>query len=82
MTLGDFGGGTLVIGRVAIRRELERLTDRGKRQANRIIEQDSAVDSALMTIARQLAYTIEQIETLADRHEQQARRNKDRSRTG
>lgn len=74
--------GTLVIARVAVRRELERLTGRGKRQANRIIEQYSVVNSAPMTIAKQPAYTMEQIEALADHHKRQARRNKVRFRTG
>jgi len=73
--------GTLVVGRVAHRWELERLTGRGKRQANRIMARERVEETAPLTIAAQPAYTMDQMETLADRYKRQARRNMDRSRT-
>ena len=67
--------GTLVAV-VAIRREVERLADCGKRQANRIMRQRSAIESAPLQVAGQPAYTVEQLAVMVAEHDAQARRNK------
>lgn len=72
----DTIAGTLVAGPVAIRREVERLADCGKRQANRIIRQWGAVESAPLHVVGQPAYTVEQLAVMVAEHDAQARRNK------
>ncbi len=78
VTVEDIAG-TLVIGRVAYRWELERITRRCKRQANRIMERHAVVNSAPMTIAGQPAWTVGQLSDLTETHNAQARWNKRRT---
>jgi hypothetical protein len=67
-----------VIGKVAIRREIEQRGDYTKQRAGQIMRQWCAVDSAPLKIAGQPAYTVEQLDALIAEHDAQACANKAR----
>ncbi|MBK6350109.1 MAG: hypothetical protein V9E93_19575 [Steroidobacteraceae bacterium] len=71
--------GTLFPGRVTIRRGIQQIGNYTKQRANQIMSERNVTGSAPLRIARQPAYTLDQLSALVTAHEAQARQNKRRT---